>query len=107
MSVFLLSHFLLINFLEMEQIEKNSFEFAITGSVYFFEATEELDLFDLQQAFINLAFLFEMLFSFCRFIMVLWIVKHSRAQAIFPFLAHQNIIVHTTFATCPEFFILC
>src|SRR5690606_34703257 len=38
--------------------------------------------------------------------MVLRIVKHGSAEAVLPVLAHQDVVVHTALATCPEQFIL-
>src|SRR6187200_382705 len=39
--------------------------------------------------------------------MILGVEKHGGTHAILPFLAHENIIVHTALAAGPECFVLC
>ena len=63
--------------------------------------------FELEQSFKHLVFFFKEFFCFFRLVMIFWIIQHRRTHTILSFLAHEYFIIHATFATGPECFILC
>ena len=88
----------------MEQ--RLGFAAAIVSLIFFHEWLQQFPLFKTKQAFKALYIFFEKFFGFFRFIMILWVEKHSSAHAILSLLAHENVIIDTAFATGPECFVL-
>ena len=76
------------------------------GLIFLHERAQQLPLLETKQPFEALHILLEILLGLFGLIVVLGIEEHSGAHADLPLLAHEDLVVHTAFATGPEGLVL-
>jgi hypothetical protein len=79
---------------------------AVVFGMVFQERSQQLPLLDAHKSLVQLGVLLEILRGLLRLIVIFRIIEHRGTHTVLPFLAHQDLIVHTTLATSPESIIL-